>query len=346
MTKQLQQPPSFFERIQPVPRHGGFRMENYWVWCGSVIADQSGKYHMFASRWPKALPMFAGYIVTSEIVRAVADTPEGPYQYAETVLPCSSSDAWDGRMAHNPTIHKYGDTYFLYYIGSTYSGEIPGGQIDPSQTAQCQESYSNIRIGLATAQSLEGPWTVLNHPILEPRPGKWDGTVVTNPAPCIHPDGRVLMFYRSNTPNGLRLGLAGADHPLGPYRRFSDDPVLRVSGDNHVEDPFVWWNNDHYEMLAKDIKGGLTSEVNAGAHFLSSDGLNWTLASPPKAYSRTITYTDGETIELGSVERPQILFDTDGLPLCLFAATADGPGGFRQAINTWNMAIPLKHKHH
>lgn len=29
------------------------------------------------------------------------------------------------------------------------------------------------------------------------------------------------------------------------------------------------------------------------------------------------------------------------IPTHLFAATADGPGGFRNADNTWNMVIPL-----
>ncbi len=64
--------------LLPAPMGGGFRMEGYWVWCGSVVKDEEGRFHMFASCWPTWLPMHPGWIVASEIVRAVADTPEGP----------------------------------------------------------------------------------------------------------------------------------------------------------------------------------------------------------------------------------------------------------------------------
>jgi len=72
--------------LLPAPKGGGFRMEGYWVWCGSVVKDEEGRFHMFASRWPTWLPMHPGWIVASEIVRAVADTPEGPYHFQEVVL--------------------------------------------------------------------------------------------------------------------------------------------------------------------------------------------------------------------------------------------------------------------
>jgi len=243
-------------------------------------------------------------------------------------------------MAHNPSIHKCGDTYLLYYIGSTFTGPI-----QPDSPSACnvqrEESYSKIRIGLATSRSLAGPWKTMDRPILEPRPGKWDAMIVTNPAPCVRDDGRVILFYRSNTPEGLRIGVAAADSFEGPYRRLTDEPVLRFEGGDFVEDPFVWWDKDHYEMLAKDMLGGITGEVHAGAHFQSRDAIHWTSMKPPKAYSRTITFENGEATRLGCLERPQLLFDKQGRPICLFAAAADGPGGFNHALNTWNIAIPL-----
>jgi len=295
-------------------------------------------YHMFASRWSKQLPMFCGYILSSEIVRAVSPTPEGPYRFVERVLPCSSTDAWDARMAHNPSIHKCGQDYLLFYIGSTYSGCI--GELENEELAG--QAYGNIRIGLATSRSVKGPWRTLPRPILEPRPGKWDSLIVTNPAPCVREDGRVLLFYRSNTPQGLRIGVASADSWAGPYRRLSDEPVLRFESGDFVEDPFVWWTGEHYEMLAKDMLGGITGEKHAGAHFRSDDGLQWRPVDPPKAYSRNILFADGNRMLLGSLERPQLFFDDNGSPVCLFAAAADGPGGFRNATTTWNIAIPLE----
>jgi hypothetical protein len=45
---------AFIDRLLPAPVTGGFAMEDFWVWCGSVIQGPEGKYHMFASRWPKS----------------------------------------------------------------------------------------------------------------------------------------------------------------------------------------------------------------------------------------------------------------------------------------------------
>ncbi len=84
------------KRMLPAPVGGGFRMEGYWVWCGSVIKGEDNRYHMFASRWPKSQPMHPGWLSLSEIVRASSDTPEGPYQFEEVVLPARGAEYWDG----------------------------------------------------------------------------------------------------------------------------------------------------------------------------------------------------------------------------------------------------------
>jgi len=43
----------------------------------------------------------------------------------------------------------------------------------------------------------------------------------------------------------------------------------------------------------------------------------------------------------GSLERAQV-FLKDGKPCRLFCATADGPGGFYHAENTWTQILPLE----
>src|SRR5687768_17185985 len=86
-----------FPELGVVPRDGGFRMPGYWVWCGSVIKGDDGRYHMFASRWPKDLTFHPGWMTNSEIVRAVAERPEGPYQFQQVVLPARGAEYWDGR---------------------------------------------------------------------------------------------------------------------------------------------------------------------------------------------------------------------------------------------------------
>ena len=56
-----------FPQLGVVPRNGGFRMEGYWVWCGSVIKGDDGRYHMFASRWPKDITFHPGWMTNSRL---------------------------------------------------------------------------------------------------------------------------------------------------------------------------------------------------------------------------------------------------------------------------------------
>lgn len=327
-------------RLAQAPVAGGFRMDGYWVWCGSVVADPSGGYQMFAARWPKNYPMFEGYIYLSEIVRAWSPLLTGPYEFVEKVLPAQNSPGWCGRMAHNPTIVRYGEKFLLYFIGSTYDFPVPPGDDIAALKLGKDSIYANIRIGLAIADKLTGPWQVMENPVLLTRPGKWDEVIVTNPAPCILPDGRIFLYYRSNTPHGLRLGVAVASAPEGSYERLQDKPILEGY---HVEDPFVWHDGNRFKLLAKDISGEITDgEKNCGAYFVSDDGVNWKCGNPRKGYSRTQNFDNGQTVTLGCVERPQIFFDSSGKPECFFAATGDGPGHFTKTLNTWNMAVPIK----
>ena len=85
---------------------GGFRMDGYNVWGGSAIfAPEDGRWHLFASRWPESLGHNA-WVTSSEVVRATADAPDGPYTFEEVVLGPRDPGFFDGRMAHNPTVHR------------------------------------------------------------------------------------------------------------------------------------------------------------------------------------------------------------------------------------------------
>lgn len=310
------------------------------MWCGSVVRDDDGRYHMFASRWPRELPFFDGYRCYSEIVRAVADTPVGPFRYVETVLPARGEQFWDGQMTHNPAICRIDGKYVLFYLGSTYRGPRPTREeLAVKNCRQAMESSVNYCIGMAIADRVEGPWQRLDEPVLRPRPGKWDQNVVTNPAPCVREDGSILLYYRSNTPAGLRLGVAGAQRLGAPFERLLDEPVIHFPS-GHVEDPFVWWNGQHFEMIAKDMTGEITGERGAGVRAVSSDGLHFDLADPVKAYSLRVRWDDGSATTQAHLERPSLLIE-NGKPVCLYAATGVGEYGFTFRETTWNVAIPI-----
>jgi hypothetical protein len=244
-------------------------------------------------------------------------------------------------MTHNPAICRAGDGYALFYIGATYRGPTPQpDSLRDGTTPLTREAYASIRIGVALAPSIRGPWRRPDSPVLDIRPGRWDGSVVTNPAPCVTRSGRVLLYYRANTPEGLRIGCAAADSPSGPFRRLSDEPLAAFAGREFVEDPFVWQSGDGFELIAKDMKGGITGEVHAGVHARSGDGLLWSLCDPPKAYSRRVVWSDGKVTVQGCLERPSLILDGE-VPTHLVAATADGPGGFRNCTDSRTVVIPL-----
>ncbi len=325
-------------------------MDGYWVWCGSVIKGPDGLYHMFASRWPTTVPFHWNWVTNSEVVHAVSKKPQGPYEFKEVALPKRGNQYWDGLVTHNPTIHKYKDTYLLYYTGVTYDFPVPSENFQPTEE-QFRQARANQRIGLATSKSLWGPWQRKDQPILEPRPGKWDALITVNPAACIRNDGSVLLIYKS-TPHQkglLKLGVAEAKHFDGPYYRLSDEPIFQFDKESestiwtdskHVEDPYVWYNGKYYELIMKDMNGNICGEAGGGIHATSKDGINWKISDPPKAYSRTIKWSDGTVTTQAGLERPQLLIE-NGKPTYLFAATGTGEK-YWKFNKTWNMAIPLK----
>jgi hypothetical protein len=335
---------SFADRLLPAPVAGGFRLNDHWVWGGSVVRGEDGRYHLFVSVWPKALPFFDGYITNSRVVRAVSDTPAGPYRLEQEILPPRDPAFWDGRMTHNPEIRRIGNQYFLFYIGSTYPGPIPSAHDASSRALDRNAIWRRIRIGVATAPTVQGPWHRPDAPTFEPRPGQWDSLMVTNPTGCVAPDGRILMLYRSSSEGSFaQLGAALADHPHGPYRRAQDGPILAqlLKNESALEDPFLWYNGREFELIAKDLTGTVCGELNAGVHAISENGLDWELAPNPRAYSRTVRWDDGTVTEQGCFERPKLLIE-NGAPTHLFAATGDGPGGFEHCTKTWCMVTPLR----
>lgn len=362
----------FIDRLRPAPRQGGFSLPDHHVWCGSCIRDTApvgdGRYHLFASVWSNRLPFHPHWVTNSRIVRAVSDAPEGPYTLLDEVLGPTPqavrdnrfSGAWDGLMTHNPSIHRAPDgRYLLFYIGTRYNfprptpeEPYPGG-VEPHELFR--RARMNQRIGLAIADRIEGPWRRSDAPILDanPRPGSWDAFMTTNPAPCIRPDGSAYLAYKSTAHHGdlLRYGIAFAEDYRGPYRRLRDTPIFDFPDVNgqpqHIEDACIWHDGERFNLLMKDMNGGICGERHGGVHATSPDAVEWALSDPPLAYSRRVRWDDGTVTTQGHLERPQLLFDNPdrpGEPTHLFFATCDDPRGFEHAgpaARFWNLCVPL-----
>ncbi|MBQ8658229.1 MAG: glycoside hydrolase family protein [Clostridia bacterium] len=324
-------------------------IDGYYVWDCSVVRSR-GKYYMFSSRWKKEYGFGWNWLFNSEIVCSVSDTPEGPYVFQRVVLPRRGRQYFDGMSTHNTCIKEYNGKFYLYYMGTTYGGDIPeNGKIDGKYG---EETWNRKRIGLAVADSIDGEFIRRDTPLLQPRDCSfWDCTITTNPSVAILPDGKTYMIYKSRSAVGkpLQLGVAVADTPDGEFRRLSDLPILRFKDENmHIEDPFLWYDatRKKFCLIAKDDAKngayGITGEWGGGFYAESDDCVDFTIGKTPKVYSRSIEWSDGRKTTQGNLERPSVIFDENGKPTHIFCASGDAETPYDFKDPTFIVCMALK----
>ena len=168
------------------------KLDGYYVWDCSVIKS-GGKYHMFSSRWKKEYGFGWNWLFNSEIIHSVADKPEGPYRFQNVALPRRGREYFDGMSTHNTCIKEHNGKFYLYYMGTTYGGDIPTSINDVS-SAYGEETWNRKRIGVAVADDINGEFVRRDTPLLQPRDcNHWDCTITTNPSVAIMPNGRTYM---------------------------------------------------------------------------------------------------------------------------------------------------------
>jgi len=324
------------KRIKTVSCNNGFELKDYWAWGSSVVKGDDGLYHMFVSRWNKKLPFPVSWVTDSEIVHAISEKASGPYHFSDIALSKRDPHYWDGQSCHNPKIVRYKDKYILYYMGSTHN---------PESLTEIILRGANKRVGIATADSPYGPWTRFEDPIIPTKSNTFYSFHTSNPSPIIHKDGSVLLMfkaraYEGDLPGKMNIGIAKADNYLSPYKVISDEPVFGPNKFGEIEDPSIWLDDEGYHMLAKDMNDKICGEHHAGILCHSDNGIDWRLDDNPLAYSKHITWDDGEKTYLGQMERAFPLVE-NGKITTIFFAVMDGKGGFKNGTKSWNLAIPL-----
>ena len=162
-------------------------MANYVYWDGGIIKDeQTGIYHMFASRWNQALGA-TGWMSDSHCVHATSNNLYGPYTDKGLCFTDNSG------LCHNVNALKLrqGDTSGKQFA-ITCSGGVPGsGRV-----------YG--------ASSLDGPWSYLGDIQLDLNGYSGRFSSADNFRRMLRPDGQQYECMNS------RIGLA--DNVLGPYK--------------------------------------------------------------------------------------------------------------------------------
>jgi hypothetical protein len=331
--------PDFAALLQPVPESGKLIDPDYYIWCGTMVRGDDGKYHLYYSRWPRKLGHNA-WVTHSEIAHAIGDTPAGPFRHADVALPPRGAHFWDGLCTHNPTILRAGDRYYLYYMGNTGDGV--------AMTTLNWNHRNNQRIGVAVAEGPAGPWQRFDRPLVDvsAEPGAPDSLVASNPAVARRPDGGYLMVYKAvGRKRPLPFGgpvvhlTATSDSPTGPFTK-QLRPIFTTPGvDFPAEDPFLWYDYaaGRYLAIVKDNNGHFTHAGKSLALWESLNGFDWSLASHALVATPEVTWADGRKQRLNSLERPQLLFGPNGRPSILLGAADEDPA----RPHSYNLRIPL-----
>lgn len=327
----------FNAMLQPVPATAKFSDPEYNIWCGSAVKGDDGKYHMFYSRWPRKLGHFA-WVTHSEVAHAVSDSPFGPWKHHDVTLSPRGTNFWDGSCTHNPTILRMRGKYYLYYMGNYGDGVV--------RLPLNWEHRNHQRIGVAVADSPNGPWQRFDKPVLDisSDTNAPDAQVVTNPSVTERPDGGVLMIYkavgmkRPQPFGGPVVHLAAtADNPTGPFTKHPGEVFGAKGVMFAAEDPFIWRGPDRYWAVVKDNDGNFTKRGYSLALWQSTDGFDWKLAKHALVATPELKWADGRVEKQDRLERPQLVFE-NGEPIALLCAAV-----VRKDRNeSFNVQIPLK----
>ncbi|MDO5977920.1 glycoside hydrolase family protein [Flavivirga spongiicola] len=320
------------ELIQSVPFHSVLKDPNNYIWGASMVEGEDQKYHLYYSTWPKS-EGFAGWLDHSVIAYAVADSPGGPYKHKEVILEGFGKGHWNEQSAHNPHIKKFGNKYYLYFISHVND--------DFGRESEKENHRWGQRIGVAVADTPNGPWVVSKSPLIEYQEEKGAEGYMVNPSVCQKPDGSYLMIFktRSNNPelkNRMIQCTATSLNPDGPFI-IAETPILT---DKEAEDPFLWFQDGNYYAILDDQRGLYTGKHGL-ALFISKDGKDWRSAENPNVMIPEITWEDGSVSDLKYLERPQIWFNKNGKPAILFCAVQ--LKNSTDSINLpFNVHIPIK----
>lgn len=291
--------------------------ENYTIWGCAPIQGEDGKTHLFAARWPEK-NVDPAWRKSSEIAHYVADKPEGPFVFSDVAIRGTGKETWDKYGAHNPEIKKVRDKYVLLYIGNTDYKQPP--------------HPGNQSIGMAISKSPYGPWKKVGKDgeILNAKDAtKWNyksRNGVANPAFLVFKE-KYYLYFKSMGKDGLKYGLAIANHLEGPYT-ITERPVTSNKGT--LEDGTIFFYKDTIYLLTTDNHGNNTGIRGGGTLWKSKDGITFKLEEAEVGYDRLPSYYDSFDLKkivkiYGSdpkLERPKILM-INNKPAYLY-----GPSGW------------------
>lgn len=313
---------SFANSFEKITDDNVFKTEGYYNWGASIIKGDDGKYHLFYSRWQNS---FYAWLTHSEVAHAVSTSPNGPWEYKETVLKGRGKGHWDAITAHNPKIKKFGKKYYLYYIATSFGEQDYTNDllVEMYETGYSHPHWKTLRnrqrTGVAVSNSINGPWLRLDAPIIEP-----SGPITTltvNPAIDKGADGKYYLIVKGDKPNETRFirnqAIAVSGSPVGPFS-IQAKPVIDYLD---TEDMSMW-----FDAQRKRFYGIFHAHTYLGL-ITSIDGLNWGKANNYEVHNKEIPMESGDVLKPDRMERPFIYIE-NGKPKSLCVAVKKGDESF------------------
>lgn len=354
-----------------------FQVDRHFVWGSSVLQAEDGRYYMVYSA-PEATDhtFNNAWVLGSKFGLAVSSTPDGNFKQLgffynnDGFTPDSTS--WDAQTVMNPHLRKFNDKYYLYYVGGSDPGDVPikssTEQLDSRSRIQ-----QSLQIGVIEFDSftnlLKGDFVRHKEPLLAPRTRvkpdnivnpspegtipKPDNIITVNPSVVYRPsDKKYLLYFKGNIYDPHWRGVHGvalSDSSTGPFVAL-DTPVfdVPVSGNEKLsaEDPFVWYSKKDQLFYAvfKDFTGKFTKAGPCLAIMYSVDGIDWLLPENSLFMKKELVLSTGDTLKVARLERPQLLLNSQDIPIVLYGACAIEELNDKKDGSSFNVQIGLKRK--
>ncbi|SMP63582.1 Glycosyl hydrolases family 43 [Neorhodopirellula lusitana] len=124
------------------------------------------------------------------------------------------------RSVSTPDILVWKGKYYLYYQAYLL---MPGSRLSSATNGD------DCPVSVSESDSPDGPWIPSNKIVVENGPpGSWDQYVIHDPYPLVY-NGQIYLYYKGEMggdPAVRAQGLAIADHPLGPFKKHPQNPVI------------------------------------------------------------------------------------------------------------------------
>ncbi len=224
------------------------------ILAGSVLVEADGTWVLYFHTRGQANG-------ASQIGRATAPAPTGPWTFDASPALAPDAGAWDEGGVQRPTVVRTADGYFMYYVG-----------LDTNNTGM---------IGLATSPdgvrwtkhddpaTTETPFA-LSDPVWTAAQTGWaDVATLKYPRILVTPDGWVLFYHAASSSDGThsRIGVAISSDGV-TWRQLQEQPVLTAAdqpGWNIVWVDSVVFVDDTYSMFVELVKGGV-SYINVATY--------------------------------------------------------------------------------